>query len=61
MEEKYWNEFMASGKVMDYLYSKGMGICSRIMDKYTLGEEEYAGDRKSDTKHGVNPVVENRG
>lgn len=50
MEERYWNEFMESGKVKDYLYSKGLGICSRIMDKYTCEAEQSINGKEMDKK-----------
>ena len=34
MEEKYWDEFMKSGLVGDYLHYKGMQITDRVMDRY---------------------------
>lgn len=34
MEEKYWDRFITSGSINDYLYYKGMSICSRVMQKY---------------------------
>ncbi len=34
MEEKYWKQFMASGKVADYLYYRGFSVLSRVMERY---------------------------
>lgn len=34
MEEKYWEQFMASGQINDYLCYKGFSICSQVMEKY---------------------------
>ena len=34
MEEKYWDEFMKSGLVDDYLLYKGMQIAGEVMDRY---------------------------
>ena len=34
MEEKYWKQFLETGKITDYLYYKGMQIISRVMDGY---------------------------
>ncbi len=45
MEEKYWNQFLETGKIMDYLYYKGMQICSRMIDN-------YEGDGKHESDHG---------
>ncbi len=39
MEEKYWEQFLASGTVSDYLYYKGMEVCGRVMQKYSDGAE----------------------
>ena len=33
-EETYWNKFMASGKVDDYLEYKGIQICHSVMEHY---------------------------
>ena len=33
MEETYWNKFMASGKVDDYLEYKGIQICHSVMER----------------------------
>lgn len=35
MQEEYWDSFKNSGKITDYLYYKGMGICERVMNKYS--------------------------
>ena len=34
MEEKYWKQFMTTGKIDDYLGYKGVSICAQIMKKY---------------------------
>lgn len=34
MEEEYWEKFVASGTIMDYLYYKGLGICGQVMKRY---------------------------
>jgi len=34
VEEKYWQQFLETGKITDYLYYKGMQIISRVMDSY---------------------------
>jgi hypothetical protein len=41
MEEKYWNQFMATGSVTDYLNYRGIAICSEVMKRY--GQEPKAG------------------
>ena len=33
MEEKYWKQFMKTGRIVDYLYYRGMKICYRVMKK----------------------------
>ncbi len=40
MEEEYWEKFMASGRVMDYLYYKGLKVCGRVMRQYDRTAEE---------------------
>ena len=34
MEETYWNKFMASGKIDDYLEYRGIQICNSVMEHY---------------------------
>lgn len=41
MEQEYWERFLSSGKVEDYLEYKGMEICSSTISKY----EGSAGDK----------------
>lgn len=43
MEEKYWKQFMETGKITDYLYYRGMEICSRVIDSYE-GEKVHEPD-----------------
>ncbi len=43
--EEYWDRFMRSGAVRDYLEYKGMEMCMEIMQKYDdaaagMGEEK---------------------
>ena len=33
MEEKYWKQFMKKGRIVDYLYYRGMKICYRVMER----------------------------
>lgn len=35
MEERYWEQFMTTGKIDDYLSYKGFSICAQVMDKYS--------------------------
>lgn len=45
MEEEYWDRFMETGKITDYLYYKGMAICKQVMDSHegiTSGESDYS-------------------
>ena len=44
MEEKYWKRFMTSGRIEDYLYSRGMKVCMEIMRKYRDMETVLAVD-----------------
>lgn len=37
MEQQYWERFLSSGKVEDYLEYKGMEICERTISKYDGG------------------------
>lgn len=34
MEQTYWEQFMHTGSVDDYLYYKGVETCRKVMDKY---------------------------
>ena len=36
--EEYWDRFVASGKIEDYLYYKGMRICEETMNRYKEGD-----------------------
>lgn len=40
MQEKYWERFIKSGRVEDYLIYKGMEICQNIMEKYEEKKSE---------------------
>ena len=33
MEEKYWKQFMKTGRIVYYLYYRGMKICYRVMER----------------------------
>lgn len=47
MEEEYWQRFLKTGKILDYLYYKGLAICRQVMESYeseAAGESDY-GDR----------------
>ena len=49
MEESYWNKFMASGTVEDYLTYKGMERCRQTINKYSretagMGHESVKSD-----------------
>ena len=43
--EEYWDRFVASGKIEDYLYYKGMSICEETINRYkegdTIGKSDY--------------------
>ena len=44
MEEKYWDRFIMTGKITDYLYYKGIEICKQVM-------ERYEGDLRDEPDH----------
>lgn len=48
MEERYWNKFMESGKVGDYLNYRGMAICTQVMRRYGEAGRDRTGDRNSE-------------
>lgn len=52
MEETYWNKFMASGKVEDYLEYKGMERCRAVMDRYLQSADAGTGVRRSESGNG---------
>ncbi len=35
MEEKYWKQFMKTGRIVDYLYYRGMKICLQSHGAFT--------------------------
>ena len=43
--EEYWDRFVASGKIEDYLYYKGMSICEETINRNkegdTIGKSDY--------------------
>ena len=43
MEDKYWKQFTETGKITDYLYYRGMQICSRVISSYE-GEKVHEPD-----------------
>ena len=54
MEEKYWQQFMTSGTVSDYLYYKGMEVCGRVMQKYSDGSKvRQEMDQRSEKMQGT--------
>lgn len=50
MEEKYWQQFLETGKIHDYLMYKGMEICRRVMDSY---EDERSHESDYSDRHGA--------
>lgn len=50
MEEEYWRRFLSSGKITDYLYYKGIGICKQIIDQY---ESEESGESDYGNRYGA--------
>ena len=65
MEEKYWKQFMTTGKVEDYLDYKGFSICKQVMEKYDnmdymscAGEAESKGQgSESDNSYGNGAIL----
>lgn len=45
MEEKYWKQFMKTGRIADYLYYRGIQICRRVMEHSQ--EETYESDYRN--------------
>lgn len=43
--EEYWDRFVTTGKIEDYLYYKGMCICEQTMNRYhegdTIGKSDH--------------------
>lgn len=52
MEETYWNKFMASGKVDDYLEYKGIQICHSVMERYDRLPDARTEVRRSESDNG---------
>lgn len=52
MEETYWNRFMASGKVSDYLEYKGLQICNSVMNRYGTNPDAETEVRRSESDNG---------
>ena len=52
MEETYWNKFMASGKVDDYLEYKGIQICHSVMERYDRLPDAGTEVRRSESDNG---------
>lgn len=45
MEEKYWKQFMKTGRIADYLYYRGIQICRRVMEHSQ--EKTYESDYRN--------------
>lgn len=57
MEQQYWERFLSSGKIEDYLEYKGMEICGSVIAKYESGagekcETEEHAEARSTWKNG---------
>ena len=52
MEETYWNKFMASGKVGDYLEYKGIRICNSVIERYDRLPDAGTEVRRSESDNG---------
>lgn len=44
MEETYWNRFVETGSVEDYLTYRGMKICADVMGRYERSEASGTGE-----------------
>ena len=51
--EEYWDRFVTTGKIEDYLYYKGMRICEETMNRYkeadTTRKSDYTDSHYSDS------------
>lgn len=54
MEEMYWQQFLETGKVEDYLTYKGMEICRQVMKKH---EGEPSDEPDNSDGHGTGRVA----
>lgn len=45
MEEKYWKQFMKTGRIADYLYYRGIQICKRVIEHSQ--EKTYESDYRN--------------
>lgn len=50
MEQTYWEQFMHTGSVDDYLYYKGVETCRKVMDKY---EDKNSESGNCSNRHGA--------
>lgn len=48
MKEKYWERFIKTGRIEDYLSYKGMEICQNIMEKYEEKRSEPGNNSNRD-------------
>lgn len=53
MEEEFWQQFLETGKITDYLYYKGMGIIQQVMDRHIDGcqNQKQSGGTKSESDY----------
>ena len=45
MEEKYWDRFLETGKITDYLFYKGMDVCEQAQESHKgeiSGKSDYS-------------------
>lgn len=54
MEEKYWEQFMKTGQVNDYLCYKGFSICAQVMERH---QESKGKSSESDNGHGNGTIL----
>ena len=51
--EEYWDRFVTTGKIEDYLYYKGMRICEETLNSFkegdTIGKSDYTAWHDTDS------------
>lgn len=47
MEEKYWNRFIETGKITDYLFYRGMQLCDCVQK-----EQNRKGEKANESDYG---------
>ena len=52
MEETYWNKFLATGSVEDYLNYRGIQICADVMRRYDHSDTAGTGEMSIESGNG---------